>query len=42
MDDPTIRPTKHIFVSSKALWFTITNHLPQYQEHALTAGPVGG
>ena len=32
MDDPTIRPTKHIFVGSKALWFTITDDLPQYQE----------
>jgi hypothetical protein len=33
VDDPTIRPTKHIFVGSKARWFTITDDLPQYQEH---------
>ena len=34
VDDPTIRPTQHIFVGSKAPWFTITDNLPQYQEHA--------
>jgi len=34
VDDPTIRPTKHIFVGSKAPWFTITDDLPQYEEHA--------
>jgi hypothetical protein len=34
LDDPTIRPTKHIFVGSKAPWFTITDDLPQYAEHA--------
>ncbi|HEY4203913.1 MAG TPA: GFA family protein [Xanthobacteraceae bacterium] len=34
MDDPAIRPTHHIFVGSKAPWFTITDDLPQYQEHA--------
>jgi hypothetical protein len=34
VDDPTIRPTKHIFVGSKASWFTITDGLPQHQEHA--------
>jgi hypothetical protein len=34
VDDPAIRPTKHIFVGSKAPWFTITDDLPQYQEHA--------
>jgi len=35
VDDPTIRPTKHIFVSSKAPWFTITDDLPQYREHVV-------
>ena len=30
--DPTIRPTKHLFVGSKAPWFTITDDLPQWQE----------
>ena len=29
VDDPAIRPTRHIFVGSKAPWFTITDHLPQ-------------
>ena len=42
LDDPTIRPTKHIFVGSKAPWFTITDDLPQYEEHAVSAGPAGG
>jgi hypothetical protein len=42
VDAPTIRPTKHIFVGSKAPWFTITDDLPQYEEHAVAAGPVGG
>jgi hypothetical protein len=32
-DDPTIRPDKHIFVGSKAPWFTITDDLPQYDRH---------
>jgi hypothetical protein len=34
IDAPTIRPDKHIFVGSKAPWFTITDDLPQFQEHA--------
>jgi hypothetical protein len=38
VDDPVIRPTKHIFVGSKAPWFTITDGLPQYEEHAVAAG----
>jgi hypothetical protein len=42
VDGPAIRPTKHIFVGSKAPWFTITDDLPQYEEHAVAAGPVGG
>jgi len=37
VDGPTIRPNKHIFVGSKAPWFTITDGRPQYDEHA-TAG----
>ena len=32
VDAPTIRPTAHIFVGSKAPWFTITDDLPQHQE----------
>lgn len=33
VDDPTIRPTRHIFVGSKAPWFTITDDLPQHEGH---------
>ncbi|WP_027134394.1 GFA family protein [Geminicoccus roseus] len=38
-DDPSIRPSAHIFVASKAPWFTITDDLPQHAGHA-TAEPV--
>ena len=34
VDAPTIRPTNHIFVGSKAPWFEITDDLPQFQEYA--------
>jgi hypothetical protein len=34
VDAPTIRPTKHIFVGSKAAWFEITDDLPQFDEYA--------
>jgi len=34
VDAPSIRPTHHIFVGSKAPWFDITDTLPQYREHA--------
>jgi hypothetical protein len=33
VDDPTIRPTEHIFVGSKAPWFEITDDLPQSDEY---------
>ena len=33
VDAPGIRPTAHIFVGSKAPWFTITDELPQYEGH---------
>ena len=33
LDPPTIRPTAHIFVGSKAQWFEITDDLPQFEEH---------
>jgi len=39
VDEPAIRPTKHIFVGSKARWFTITDDLPQYEEHVVVSGP---
>jgi hypothetical protein len=32
VDEPSIRPSAHIFVGSKAPWFTITDGLPQHQE----------
>lgn len=33
LDTPSIRPQAHIFVQSKAPWFTITDDLPQFAEH---------
>ena len=38
VDDPAIRPTLHIFVGSKAPWFTITDDLPQYEGYVATGG----
>ncbi|MCW6511576.1 GFA family protein [Lichenifustis flavocetrariae] len=38
IDEPSIRPTAHIFVGSKARWFIITDDLPQHQEHLVEAG----
>ena len=38
VDDPSIRPSAHIFTGSKAPWFTITDGLPQYEEHVKPAG----
>ncbi len=32
VDAPSIRPSRHIFVGSKAPWFNITDDLPQYDE----------
>ena len=32
VDTPSIRPQAHIFVGSKAPWFTITDDLPQFDE----------
>jgi hypothetical protein len=32
-DAPSIRPTEHIFVGSKAPWFEITDDLPQSDEY---------
>jgi hypothetical protein len=39
VDEPAIRPSAHIFVGSKASWFTITDDLPQYDGHVVTASP---
>lgn len=38
VDAPSIRPSAHIFVGSKAPWFTITDDLPQYEEHVKAGG----
>jgi hypothetical protein len=37
VDTPSIRPSAHIFVGSKAPWFDITDDLPQYIEHVIPA-----
>jgi hypothetical protein len=34
VDGLGIRPDKHIFVGSKAPWYTIEDDLPQYTGHA--------
>jgi len=34
VDAPSIRPTSHIFVGSKAPWYEITDDLPQFEEYA--------
>jgi len=31
-DDPGVRAEFHVFVGSKAPWFEITDHLPQFDE----------
>jgi hypothetical protein len=33
VDAPSIRPTKHMFVGSKAPWYEITDDLPQFEEY---------
>jgi len=33
VDSPSMRPTEHIFVGSKAPWFELTDDLPQAQEY---------
>jgi hypothetical protein len=42
VDAPRIRPTAHIFVGSKAPWFTITDDLPQFEGHLVRAEPAAG
>jgi hypothetical protein len=32
VDEPSIRPTAHIYVGSKAPWYEITDDLPQHDE----------
>ena len=31
--EPSIRPTEHIFVGSKAPWYEITDDLPRYEKY---------
>ena len=31
-NDPGVRPTAHVYVASKAPWFTITDDLPQFDQ----------
>jgi hypothetical protein len=33
VDAPSIRPTAHIFVGSKAPWYEIADDLPQFEGH---------
>jgi hypothetical protein len=33
VDEPSLRPTEHIFVGSKAPWFEITDDLPQNEKY---------
>ena len=33
-DPPSLSPTEHIFVGSKAPWFEITDELPRFDEYA--------
>jgi hypothetical protein len=33
IDEPTVRPTAHIFVADKAPWFEIKDDLPQHRKH---------
>jgi hypothetical protein len=34
VDAPGLRPTRHMFVGSKAAWFEITDDLPQFDEYS--------
>ncbi|WP_349628159.1 GFA family protein [Bradyrhizobium lablabi] len=40
-EDPSIRPSAHIFVGSKATWFEIADGLPQYVGHVTEREPGG-
>lgn len=33
LDEPTLKPTAHMFVGSKASWFEILDDLPQHDRH---------
>ncbi len=38
VDEPSIRPSMHIFVGSKAKWHEITDDLPQFEEFPTKPG----
>jgi hypothetical protein len=40
VDDPTIRPTEHIFVASKAVWEVIPGGQPQFARHVSEGPPL--
>lgn len=40
-DVPEMRPQAHWFVSSKAPWYTISDHLPQHEEYPEEFGTTG-
>ncbi|MEJ0013993.1 MAG: GFA family protein [Bauldia sp.] len=40
VDAPSIRPSEHIFVASKAAWDEITDDLPQYAGHVFEGPPI--
>jgi len=37
-DDPGVRPEMHVFVSSKAPWYSITDNLPQFAGFPMRLG----
>jgi hypothetical protein len=39
-DEPTIRPSEHIFVRSRAPWFIISDDLPQPWAHVADGPPI--
>ena len=42
LGESDLRPAAHIFAGSKAPWFTISDGLPQYDEHVVASEPEGG
>jgi hypothetical protein len=38
-DEPTLKPTAHIFVGSKASWYEILDDLPQYDASPWSGSP---
>lgn len=36
VDEPTLKPTAHMFVGSKAPWYEIIDDLPQHDEYPWT------